>query len=106
MAQFKKKDGGACFPRTADEWMQKVNPATGAHFTEAEADHKVCQDVFGRNYKIDAKGYPIETGRGSAANPVSESLKAQEIEKNAAAQAKMRLGWHKGLEQAYDPRTG
>jgi hypothetical protein len=74
--------------------------------SEAAADHKVCQDVFGHNYRIDAKGYPIETSRGSAANPVNESLIAAEREKSAAEQAKMRLGWHKSLENAFDPRTG
>jgi hypothetical protein len=102
---FQKKDGGVTFPRTMQEWMGKINPATGTHFTEAQADHKMCQDVFGPNYKLDQKGYPIETGRGSAANPASESLKAIEREKSAAEQAKARLGWHRGLEHAFDPRS-
>ena len=97
--QFKKKDGGVPFPRNTQEWIDKG-------LTPAQADHKLCQDVYGSNYRIDAKGYPIETGRGSAANPVSESVKVIELEKSAAEQAKMRLGWHKGLENAFDPRSG
>jgi hypothetical protein len=98
MAQFKKKDGGVPFPRTMQEWVDKG-------LSPGEALHRTTQDVFGKDYRIDPKGYPIETGRGSAANPVSESLKAIEHEKSAAEQAKMRLGWHKGLENAFDPRS-
>jgi hypothetical protein len=96
---FKSKSGSVPFPRTTDEWID-------AGKSPAQADHRMCQEVFGANYRIDAKGYPIETGRGSAANPVSESLRAIEHEKTAAEQAKMRLGWHKGLENSFDPRTG
>jgi hypothetical protein len=95
--QFQKKDGRIPFPRTAEEW-------TAAGLSPAQADHKMCQDVFGHDYKIDAKGYPIERGKGSALQPSSESLKAIEREKSAAEQAKMRLGWHKGLENSFDPR--
>ncbi|MCG2639662.1 MULTISPECIES: hypothetical protein [Bradyrhizobium] len=96
--RVQNKTGGPTFPRTAAEWQEKGH-------SPAQADHKMCQDVFGHDYRIDAKGYPIETGRGSAANPVTESLIAQEREKDAAEQAKMRLGWHKGLENAFDPRS-
>jgi hypothetical protein len=96
--QFQKKDGGVPFPRTTQEWVDKG-------LSPAQADHKMCLDVFGHNYKIDAKGYPIETGIGSASNPSSDSLKAIEREKSAAEQAKMRLGWSKSLETSFDPRT-
>lgn len=99
--------GSVPFPRTETEWVE-TKMAQGHSFEEAQriADHKLCQDVFGHDYRIDAKGFPIETGRGSAAQPVTESLKAQQREKYAAEQARMRLGWHKGLENAFDPRVG
>jgi hypothetical protein len=87
------------------EWQQKLNSATGAPYTEAEADHKMCQDVFGFGYKIDERGFPIETGLGSKANPSDESSRVMAAEKQAAEDAKRRLGWHRGLEKAFDPRS-
>jgi hypothetical protein len=103
---FQGKNGGAPFPRTESEWVEK-KMQQGVSFEDASkfADHKMCQDVFGHDYKIDAKGFPIETGIGSAANP-GDSDRVKRAEADAMAQAKMRLGWHKGLETAFDPRAG
>lgn len=101
---FNSKDGSAPFPRTADEWTCKLNPETGAYFTAPEAEHKVAKDVFGHDYQKDQTGSPIERGKGSALQPTAQHKQALMISQDAEAARKMRMGWHPGLESAFDPK--
>ncbi len=94
---FQSTRGGAPFPRSANEWMEKGMPAD-------QAEHRMRQEVFGHDHKTDAKGNPIEQGKGSAAQPTAQHLQAKQIGEDAAAQRGMRQGWNPGLEGAFDPR--
>ncbi len=80
-------------PRTVNDFM-----AMG--MSSEQAQHKVRQDVFGHDYKTDAKGNPIEQGLGSALNPTSQHKAALAREQRPSAS----VGYHPGLEHAYDPR--
>lgn len=101
---FNSKDGSAPFPRTADEWTCKLNLETGTFFTAPEAEHKVAKDVFGHDYQKDQSGAPIERGKGSALQPTAQHKQALMISQDAEAARKMRMGWHPGLESAFDPK--
>lgn len=105
MAGFEAQKGGVPFPRSEGEWMQKVNPDTGAPFTHAEASHKVAKDVFGHDYQAGKDGKPIERGKGSALQPTAQHTNALMISQEAEISRKMRLGWHPGMETAFDPRS-
>lgn len=95
-AQFQtNKDGGVCFPRNASEWMQKG-------FSPEHAEHKMRQDVFGHDYQTDAKGDPIETGIGSAAQQTRQHKEALE----RARSRRSGVGYSPALEGAFDPRKG
>lgn len=96
--------GGVPFPRSAEEWLPKLNPATGTYFTPAEAEHKMRQDVFGQDYTTDAKGAPIERGKGSALQQTQQHLQALDNSREAERARAMRLGWGPHLEGAFDPR--
>lgn len=104
MAGFQSKDESVPFPRTAGEWGAKLNPLTGDRFTPVEAEHKMRQDVFGHDYKTDAAGAPVEKGKGSAAQPTAQHENALMISQEAEMARRMRLGWHPGMTQAFDPR--
>ncbi len=97
MSTFKSAGGGAPFPRTAQEWMEKGR-------SPEEAEHKIAQDVFGQDYQKDAKGAPIERGKGSALQPTSQHQQALAISQEAEARRRMTMGWHPGLAAAFDPR--
>lgn len=94
---FQSSRGGAPFPRSANDWIEKgMEPV--------QAEHRMRQDVFGHDYKVDARGAPIEQGKGSAAQLTAQHIQAKQIGEDAAAAKGMRLGYHPGLEQAFDPR--
>lgn len=94
---FQSTRGGAPFPRSAAEWMEKgMEPA--------QAEHRMRQEVFGADHRTDAKGTPIEQGKGSALQPTAQHLQAKQIAEDAARSHGMRLGYHPGLEGAFDPR--
>lgn len=96
--QGKSGEGTVPFPRNVNEWMAKG-------MTQEAAEHKMRQDVFGHDYKTDAKGNPIETGKGSASQQTAQHLQAKAISDDAEIARRMRTGWHPGLEHAFDPRT-
>lgn len=95
---FQGKNGGMPFPRNATEWMEKG-------YSSEAATHKVRQDVFGHDYKVDARGKPIETGIGSAHQQTPQHRGA--LEKTAGARAAMRskVGYSPALEGTFDPRA-
>jgi hypothetical protein len=90
---FQSRTGSVPHPRTANEWMEKG-------YSPDQAEHKIRQDVFGHDYKVDAKGNPIEQGKGSAAQQTLQHK--QSLERIAAAR---RSVGYTGAE-AYDPRKG
>jgi hypothetical protein len=104
---FQGKNGGAPFPRTESEWIEK-KMSQGVSFEDAQKDaqHKLRQDVFGHDYKVDAKGNPIENGKGSAAQSTAQHQQA--LERSAGARAAMRskVGYTPALAGTFDPRTG
>lgn len=104
MSGFESKKGGVPFPRTAAEWTEKANPATGTYYTPAEAEHKVAKDVFGHDHTVDASGAPVERGKGSAAQPTAQHQEALMISQEAKIARRMRLGWHPGMDGAFDPK--
>lgn len=103
--QSKGNEGSVPFPRNADEWQYKRNPATGNYFTPQEAEHKVAQDVFGHDYKIDQAGNPIERGKGSATQVTAQHQQELARAEQTRSAARARLGWSPNLEGAFDPRT-
>ena len=104
MVTFTSKEGSAPFPRSADDWKLKVNPVTGVNFTQKEAEHKVAQDVFGHDYTTDRSGNPIEKGKGSAHQQTAQHQQALMIAQDAEISRKLRMGWHPGLENAFNPK--
>jgi hypothetical protein len=58
--------------------------------SEAEAEKRVREDVFGVGFKTDRDGNPIEQGRGSAANPSEHSFQALERREGKAAADRAR----------------
>jgi hypothetical protein len=98
MATFESSKGGVPFPRTSNEWMAKG-------YTPEQAEHRMRQDVFGHDYQTDAKGNPIERGKGSAAQPTAQHQMELVRSQEAEIARKMRLGWHPGMEHAFDPRS-
>jgi hypothetical protein len=94
---FQGKDGGVPFPRTTDEWLAKG-------YSPEQAQHKMRQDVFGHDYQTDAKGNPIETGRGSASQPTAQHKEALERAAGARAAARSRIGFSPSLEGAFNPK--
>lgn len=101
---FNSKDGSAPFPRTSEEWQCKVNPLTGTYYTPPEAEHVVAKDVFGHDHTTDTSGRPIEKGKGSALQPTAQHQQALAISQDAEISRKMRMGWHPGLDQGFDPK--
>ncbi|WP_213740943.1 hypothetical protein [Bradyrhizobium sp. dw_411] len=104
---FQGKNGGVPFPRTEKEWIEK-KMSQGVPYEDAqkEAQHRLCQDVFGHDYKVDAKGSPIETGRGSAQQSTVQHQQA--LARSAGARAAMRskVGYTPALAGSFDPREG
>jgi hypothetical protein len=104
---FQGKNGGVPFPRTEGEWIEK-KMAQGVPFEDASqfATKKVRDDVFGEGHKVDAKGNPVENGRGSAQQQTNQHKAA--LERSAAARAAMRskVGYSPAIEGAFDPRSG
>jgi hypothetical protein len=96
-ALFQGKGGSVPFPRNVNEWMEKG-------LSPEQAEHKVRQDVFGHDYQVDAKGAPIERGKGSASQTTAQHQEA--LERSAAARAAMRskIGYSRALEGAFDPK--
>jgi hypothetical protein len=104
---FQGKNGGLPFPRTEDEWIEKkMSQGMSFEGAQKEAEHRVAQDVFGHDFKRDAKGNPIETGIGSANNQSPQHKMALEKAAEARAAARSRMGWNPSLENAHDPRKG
>lgn len=94
---FRGVNGGAPFPRNAGEWIEKGVPPE-------QAEHRMRADVFGQDYQTDAKGQPVEKGKGSAAQPTFQHQQALGIAQEAEARRQMTMGWHPGLANAFDPR--
>jgi hypothetical protein len=107
MALFQGKNGGVPFPRTENEWIEK-KMSQGISFEDAqkEAQHKLRQDVFGHDFKVDAKGNPIENGKGSALQSTAQHQQA--LERSAGARAAMRskVGFTPALAGTFDPKKG
>lgn len=101
---FQGKNGGAPFPRTESEWIEK-KMTQGHSFEDARdfAVKKVREDVFGEGHKVDAKGNPVENGKGSASQPTAQHQQALMIAQEAEARRRMTMGWHPGLATAFDP---
>jgi hypothetical protein len=102
--KFQGKNGGAPFPRTEQEWIEK-KMSQGHSFDDASqfATKKMRDDVFGEGHRVDAKGNPIETGKGSIAQPTAQHQQALAISQEAEAKRRMTMGWHPGLVTAFDP---
>lgn len=98
MSGFQSKNGTVPFPRSAGEWEAKG-------LSPADAEHKMRQDVFGHDYTTDKSGAPIERGKGSAAQPTAQHLMAKSIGEDAERSRQMRMGWHPGLEQSFNPKA-
>lgn len=98
MATFQGKNGGAPYPRTEAEWMEKG-------YSPEQAAHKMRQDVFGHDYQTDAKGNPIERGKGSIHQPTAQHQQALAISQEAEARRAMTMGWHPGLINAFNPQA-
>ena len=113
MAVFKSKNGKVPFPRTETEVIGNAvadAEQSGVFLNQEsyekiakQASHKIHQDVFGHDYKTDAKGNPIETGKGSASQPTAQHQQALMISQEAEAKRAMTMGWHPGLAHAFDP---
>lgn len=102
---FQGKNGGAPFPRTEQEWVEKKMGQGFSYEAASEfGTRKIRDDVFGEGHKVDTKGNPIEAGKGSAAQPTSQHHQALAISQEAEAKRRMTMGWHPGLVDAYDPR--
>lgn len=101
---FQGKNGGAPFPRTEGEWIEK-RMSQGNSFEDASAfaTKKVRDDVFGDGHKVDVKGNPVEVGKGSASQPTAQHQQALMISQEAEAKRRMTMGWHPGLAMAFDP---
>lgn len=97
MATFESTKGGVPFPRTKDEWIAKGR-------SPEEAEHKMRQDVFGHDYQTDKSGNPIERGKGSAFQQTPQHVQEMHRSQEAEIARKMRMGWHPGLEHAFNPR--
>jgi len=94
---FTGPDGGVPFPRSAKEWENKG-------YSPEQAEQRMRNEVFGHDHKADAKGNPIEQGKGSAAQQTHQHLQAMHIAETAAAARGMRLGYSPAIEGAFDPR--
>lgn len=103
---FQGKNGGAPFPRTETEWIEK-KMSQGEPFESAQqfAQRKISEDVFGHDHQVNAKGEPIERGKGSASQPTAQHQQALEISREAEAKRRMTMGWHPGLASGFDPRA-
>ena len=95
---FESAKGGVPFPRSANDWIEKG-------YSPDQAEHKMRQDVFGHDYQTDKSGNPIEKGKGSAAQPTPQHQQELARSQEAEIARKMRMGWHPGLEQAFNPKT-
>ena len=93
---FQGKNGGAPFPRTEGEWVEKRMSQGHSYEAASEfATKKLRDDVFGEGHKVDAKGNPVENGKGSAAQPTAQHQQALEISREAEARRRMTMGWHR-----------
>lgn len=103
---FQGKNGGAPFPRTESEWVEK-KMSQGNSYEDASqfATKKIRDDVFGEGHSLDASGAPIERGKGSALQPTAQHHEAKLIADEAKAKRAMTMGWHPGLASAFDPRA-
>lgn len=101
---FQGKNGGAPFPRTEGEWIEKrMSQGNSVEDASAFATKKIRDDVFGEGHKVDAKGNPVEVGKGSASQPTAQHQQALAISQEAEAKRRMTMGWHPGLAMAFDP---
>lgn len=100
MSQFQKANsGGPPFPRNEEEWIARG-------LSPDQASLKLHEEVFGAGYQTDQKtGAPIESGRGSPAHQTKQHLAALARGQEAKANHAMRIGWHPGLDAAFDPKT-
>src|SRR5882724_4620676 len=93
MALFQGKNGGAPFPRTEGEWIEKkMSQGVDYETAQKDATHKMRSDVFGHDYQIDRSGNPIERGKGSAAQPTAQHQQALQISMEAEARRQMTMG--------------
>ena len=106
-ALFQGKTGGVPFPRNESEWIEK-KMSQGYSLEDASqfAVKKVRDDVFGEGHTVNAKGEPIETGRGSALQQTNQHKAA--LERSAGARAAMRskIGYTSAVADTFDPRAG
>ena len=104
---FQNKNGGVPFPRNETEWVEK-KMSQGYAYADASsfAVDKVRQDVFGHDYQLDAKGNPIETGRGSAQQQTAQHKQALERAAGARAAMRSKVGYTPTLAGTFDPKTG
>lgn len=97
MANFEGVKGGVPFPRSEKEWIDKGR-------SPEEARQKMRDDVFGAGHQVNAKGEPIECGKGSALQPTAQHQQALMIAQDAERARQMRMGWHPGMTTAFDPK--
>jgi hypothetical protein len=104
---FRGKTGGVPFPRNESEWIEN-KMAKGYSLEDASqfAVQKVRDDVFGAGHTLDAKGEPIETGRGSALQQTNQHKAALERSAGARAAMRSRIGYTSAVADAFDPRAG
>jgi hypothetical protein len=95
---FQQKDTGKVpFPRTTDEWV-------AGGMSPEQAEHRVAQDVFGHDYTKDARGRPLERGKGSASNQTEHHRMALARAEEARGALRSKAGWSPSLVGGFDPK--
>jgi hypothetical protein len=89
--------GGECFPRNTKEWVEKG-------YSADQAEHKIRQDVFGHDFRVDTMGKPIEQGIGSERNQTTQHRQALQTAAAARSAMHSRVGYTPTLVDAFDPR--
>jgi hypothetical protein len=104
---FQTKNGKLPFPRTEDELINNAM-MDGASYEQAaeKAKHKMRQEVFGHDFKTDAKGNPIEVGLGSKHQQTRQHEMALQKAEGARAAMKSKIGYTPALAGTFDPRAG
>jgi hypothetical protein len=77
----------------AEKILQKIRPEMPQPMKDAivaEAKAQALNDVFGVGHKTDARGNPIEQGRGSLSNPTEHHFAALERAEGKASADRAR----------------
>jgi hypothetical protein len=104
---FQTKNGKTPFPRTEGEIIQNAM-MDGLPYEQAveKAKHKMRQEVFGHDFKTDAKGNPIEVGLGSKHQQTRQHEMALQKAEGARAAMRSKVGYTSAVGPgAFDPKS-